>query len=75
MHVNSRLKFHTHTNTVSKKAYRVLDLISKSFDCKDPDVIVRLYTTVVRPIVEYNVLWGPTYIKNCKESNIKQPDN
>jgi len=26
-----------------KKAYRVLGLISKSFECKDPDVIVRLY--------------------------------
>jgi len=30
---------------------------------KDSDVIVRLYTTLVRPIIEYNnVLWGPTHI-------------
>jgi len=68
------------THTVTKKAYRVLGLISKSFERKDPDVIVRLYTTLVHPIIEYkNVLWGPialTYqiIKNQKESNVKQPE-
>ena len=61
--VDSKLKFHTHTDIVTKKAYRVLGLISKSFECKDPDVIIKLYTTLVRPIVEYNnILWGPTYI-------------
>ena len=62
--VDSKLKFHTHTNIVTKKAYHVLGLISKSFECKfkDPDVIIKLYTTLVRPIVEYNnILWGPTY--------------
>jgi len=49
--------------TVTKKVYCVLGLIRKSFECKDPDVIVRLYAILVCPIIEYNnVLWGPTYI-------------
>jgi len=40
-----------------------LGLISKSFECKDPDIIVKLYTTLVLPIIKYNnVLLGPTYI-------------
>jgi len=65
--VDSKLKFHAHTNIVTKKAYCVLGLISQSFECKDPDVIVRLYTSLIRPIIEYNtVLWGPTYILDIK---------
>ena len=61
--IDSKLKFHTHTDIVTKKAYRVLGLISKSFECKDSDVIVKLYTTLVRPIIEYNnILWGSSYI-------------
>jgi len=57
--VDSRLKFHTHTNTVAKKSLLFfLGLISKSFECKDLDVIVRLYTTLVRPIIEYTYILG-----------------
>ena len=54
-------KFHIHTDMVVK-AYRILGLICKSFECKDSDVMVKLYKTLVRPIVEYNnVIWGPSY--------------
>jgi len=42
--VDSKLKFYAHTDIVTKEAYRVLGLISKSFECKDSDVIVKLYT-------------------------------
>ena len=78
--VDAKLKFHTHMDTVVKKAYRVLGLICKSFECKDSDIIVKLYTTLVCPIVEYNnVLWGPSYgtyltIKKLKEYSVKQPE-
>ena len=61
--IDSKLKFHIHTNTVVRKAYRVLGLICNSFECKDSDVMVKLYKTLVRPIIEYNnVLWGPFYV-------------
>ena len=46
---------------VVKKAYRILSLICKSFECKDSDVMAKLYKTVVRPIVEYDIIWGPSY--------------
>ena len=63
--IDSKLKFHIHTDTVVKKAYRVLGLIRKSFECKDYDVIVKLYKSLVRPIIEYNnVLWGPFYVSD-----------
>jgi len=71
---------HAHTDIITKKAYRVLGLISKSFECKDSDVIIKLYTiaTLVQPIVEYNnILWGPTYIldnQKLEKSNVEQPE-
>ena len=72
--IDSKLKFHIHTNTVVRKAYRVLGLICKSFECKDSDVMVKLYKTLVRPIIEYNnVLWGPFYVlDNQKIETIQQ---
>ena len=60
--IDSRLKFHSHTDIVVKNAYRILGLICKSFECRDSDVMVKLYKTLVRPILEYNnVIWGPSY--------------
>ena len=61
--IDSKLKFHVHTDIVVKRAYRVLGLIYKSFECKDSDVMIKLYKTLVRPIVEYNnIIWGPSHI-------------
>ena len=61
--MDSKLKFHMHTDSVVNKAYRVLGLINKSFECKDPDIVLKLYKSLVRPIVEYaNVIWAPHYI-------------
>ena len=66
--IDSKLKFHIHTDTVVKKAYRVLGLIRKSFECKDYDVMVKLYKSLVRPIIEYNnVLWGPFYVSDNRK--------
>ena len=72
--IDSKLKFHIHTNTVVRKTYRVLGLICKSFECKDSDVMVKLYKTLVRPIIKYNnVLWGPFYVPdNQKIERIQQ---
>ena len=72
--VDLKLKFRAHTNTLTKKAYHVLGL----FKCKDPGIIVRLYTTLVRPMIENNdVFWGPTYIldnQKLERINVKQPE-
>ena len=48
------------------------------FECKDSDVmIVKLYTILVRPIIEYNnILWGPFYIlDNQKFKRIQHKAN
>ena len=59
--MDSKLKFHMYTDSVVNKAYRILGLINKSFECKDPDIVLKLYKSLVCPIVEYaNVIWGPS---------------
>jgi len=57
------LKFHEHTNLTVAKANRVLGLIRKTFNCKEPDIITKLFKSLVRPILEYgNLIWGPHYV-------------
>ena len=48
-----QLKFHLRTTNVAAKANRLLGLIRKSFDYLDPDMLVKLFVTVVRPTLEY----------------------
>ena len=65
--MDSKMKFHIHTDTAVKKFYRMLTLMHKSFECKDSDVMVKLYKTLVCPNIKYNyALWGPSYVLDNK---------
>jgi len=47
------------------KASRVLGMIGRNIRYKNPDVMLRLYKSMVRPHVEYcTVAWSPHYIKD-----------
>ena len=60
---DSKLKFHMQTNTVVSKAYCIFGLISKSFEYKDSNILLKLCKSLVHPIVKYaNVIWNPHYI-------------
>ena len=60
---NHQLKFHLHTTDVTAKADRLLELIRKSFDYLDPDMLVKLFVTVVCPTLEYcNLVWEPLFV-------------
>ena len=60
--IDVELKFHQHTASVSKKANQILGLIKRSFYTRDEMTILTLYTSMVRPHLEYgNVIWGPHY--------------
>ena len=60
---NDQLKFHDYTTQVTTKANRVLGLIKKSFEYLDSNMLTQLFSTLVRPILEYNnIIWGPHYI-------------
>ena len=55
------LKFHKHTNLTVTKAN--LGLIRKTFNCREPDMITKLFKSLIRPILEYgNLIWGPHYV-------------
>ena len=58
-----QLKFHLHTTDVAAKANRLLGVIRRSFDYLDPDMLVKLFVTVVRPTLEYcNLVWEPLFV-------------
>ena len=40
-----------------------MTLIKKSFEYLDSNMLTQLFSTLVRPILEYNnIIWGPHYI-------------
>ena len=66
--IDQDLKFHEHTSLVTNKANRVLGLIKSSFAYLDSNMLVRLYKSMVRPILEYgNIIWGPHYLMDQKK--------
>ena len=63
--IDSKLKFHVHTNSVANKANCILGLISKVFECKDSDIMLKLYKSLVCPgpiLDEYSMILGPNYV-------------
>ena len=70
--VDSELKFHLQTDAAVKKANRILGIISKTIHTKSEATIPLLYTSLVRPHLEYaNVVWRLKYKldqqNECKE--------
>ena len=59
---DDKLKFHDHAAKVTTKANRILGMIKKSFEYLDSSMLSKLFTTLVRPILEYgNAIWGPLF--------------
>ena len=50
--MDSKLKFHTHPDLIANKENRILGLISKVFECKDSDIILKLYKSLVCPLLD-----------------------
>ena len=75
--IDSKLKFHIHTDTV-QGAYCVLGFICKSFECKDCDVTVKLYTPLFAQLLNITLSYGDPLthltIKKLKEYSVKQPE-
>ena len=66
--VKSDLKCDTQCSAASRKANTILGFIARNFDCKTPEVVTRLYTSLVRPHLEYAVqFWSPHYVKDINK--------
>ena len=64
---DNRLKFHTHTSAAIQKANSILGLIKRSFATLDEDILPTLFTSMVRPHLEYeNIIWGPYFAGDIK---------
>ena len=65
--VDNRLKFHKHAASAVKQANKVLGLIKHSFTALDDTTLPLLYTSMVRPHLEYgNIIWGPHFKEDMK---------
>lgn len=65
--VDMELKFEEHISAKVKKANAIMGLIRRSFSFLDCDLFRRLYTTFVRPHLEYaQSVWSPHLIKQVK---------
>ena len=62
---DSKLDFSTHCHKISAKGFARVNMILKCFHSKDRVIHCKLYTTFVRPILEYNSpIWSPHFIKD-----------
>lgn len=58
--INDNLKWQTHINKMSNKAYQRAHHILRSFSSSNVWTLLKAYTTYVRPILEYaTTIWSP----------------
>ena len=63
--VDNKLKFDTHIGTKVNKANNILGAIRRGFSYLDKETMLRLYTSLVRPQIEYaNPVWSPRFMKD-----------
>lgn len=66
--ITSDLKSSVQCLAASRKANSVLGFIARNFECKTPEVITRLFTSLVRPHLEYAIqFWSPCFQKDEKK--------
>ena len=57
---NNSLQFKSHINEIIHKANNILGIIKRTFRSRDANTIRLLYTTLVRPILDYaSTIWNP----------------
>ena len=65
--VDCDLKFSRHIETQVNKANRLLGLIRRSFTFMDAECMRLLFTSIVRPHLEFaNVIWSPSTKRDCE---------
>ena len=68
--IDRDLKFHMHVSKAVNKALRMLGLIRVASTCIDETTPSRLFTTMVRPHLEYgNVIWCPRF--RCEKLQVE----
>ena len=64
---DENLHFKTHVNQIICRANNVLGTIKRTFNSRDPNLIRQLYTTLVRPTLDYaSTIWNPHQMGNIR---------
>ena len=62
VNIDPKLRFSYHYDNLVAKANQTASLILRCFECREPAVLFRAFTTFVRPFVEYcSPVWAPVY--------------
>ena len=65
VYVDPLLNFEEHILKTVKKARQISGLITRTITFKSKDIMVPLYKSLVRPILEYgNAVWSPYFRKH-----------
>ncbi len=67
--ITSNLKFSQHCKEAACKANRMLGFINRIFSFKNKDIILPMYTSLVRPHLEYAVQFSSPH--HSKDSKIR----
>ena len=60
-------KFKSHIHKIVRKANKVLGVISRTFKYLDPDIMRLLYTSLVRPHLDYaSNIWNPYLLEDMR---------
>ena len=65
---DSEMKFQAHINNVCNRGYQRIAVIRRTFTYMDKDMLLLLYKSLIRPVLEYgNTVWS-VYFKKEGES-------
>lgn len=63
--INRNLSWSDHITTVVRKANAAAFVIYKTFSCPSPPLLIKLYKTYIRPLLEFSVIvWNPYLVKD-----------
>ncbi len=67
VHISHDLSWRKHVQIITSKANSVLGRLKRTFICKDPGTWKLMYTSLVRPHLEYAApVWNPTARRDVK---------
>jgi hypothetical protein len=68
IHIDSDLSFAAHIDEVTKKGMRLLGWILRTFQSRDASVLLPLYKSLLRPVLEYStVVWNPVQVGQIRK--------
>ena len=61
--IDNKLTLHKQCSSAVAKANKLLGIIRRSFEYINVDMMLCLYKSLIRPVIEYgNIIWGPHYV-------------